>query len=106
MLIAACSIAKSDIWETTKANLGFIAVLIGVLLLCSYVPWFSLVLIKLFYGSAAEFGRGAGRVDAHRQHAGDMQRVAVGAVVDLMPARGAVGDDQRVGRRLAHRRQQ
>jgi len=51
VLIAACSIAKSDIWETTKANLGFIAVLIGVLMLCSYVPWFSLVLIRLFYGT-------------------------------------------------------
>jgi tripartite ATP-independent transporter DctM subunit len=50
VLIAACSIAKSDIWATTKANLGFIGVLIGVLLLCSYVPWFSLVLIRLFYG--------------------------------------------------------
>ena len=23
VLIAACSIAKSDIWETTKANFGF-----------------------------------------------------------------------------------
>jgi C4-dicarboxylate transporter DctM subunit len=50
VLIASCSIAKSDIWETTKANLGFIAVLVGVLMLCSYVPWFSLVLIRLFYG--------------------------------------------------------
>jgi len=50
VLIAACSIAKADIWATTKANLGFIAVLVGVLLLCSYVPWFSLVLIKIFYG--------------------------------------------------------
>jgi C4-dicarboxylate transporter, DctM subunit len=51
VLIASCSIAKSDIWETTKANLGFIGVLLAVLLLCSYVPWFSLVLIRLFYGS-------------------------------------------------------
>jgi TRAP-type C4-dicarboxylate transport system permease large subunit len=50
VLIAACSIAKSDIWETTKANFGFIGVLLVVLLLCSYVPWFSLVLIGLFYG--------------------------------------------------------
>jgi tripartite ATP-independent transporter DctM subunit len=50
VLIAACSIAKSDIWETTKANLGFIGVLVVVLLLCTYVPWFSLVLIRLFYG--------------------------------------------------------
>lgn len=50
VLIAACSVAQSDIWETTKANLGFIAVLVGVLMLCTYVPWFSLVLIELFYG--------------------------------------------------------
>jgi tripartite ATP-independent transporter DctM subunit len=49
VLIAACSIAKTDIWETTKANLGFIAVLLLVLLLCTYVPWFSLVLIDFFY---------------------------------------------------------
>jgi tripartite ATP-independent transporter DctM subunit len=50
VLIAACSIARSDIWETTKANLGFIGVLMAVLLLCTYVPWFSLVLIRTFYG--------------------------------------------------------
>ncbi|MEX0591408.1 MAG: TRAP transporter large permease [Xanthobacteraceae bacterium] len=49
VLIAACSIAKTDIWETTKANLGFIGVLLLVLLLCTYVPWFSLVLIEFFY---------------------------------------------------------
>jgi tripartite ATP-independent transporter DctM subunit len=50
VLIASCSIAKADIWETTKANLGFIGVLIGVLMLCTYVPWLSLVLIERFYG--------------------------------------------------------
>jgi len=50
VLIASCSIAKSDIWETTKANLGFIGVLLVVLLLCTYVPWLSLVLIQMFYG--------------------------------------------------------
>ncbi|HWP26914.1 MAG TPA: TRAP transporter large permease [Xanthobacteraceae bacterium] len=50
VLIAACSIAKSDIWETTKHNLGFIGVLLVVLLICTYVPWFSLVLIRVFYG--------------------------------------------------------
>src|SRR5690606_22533277 len=49
VLIAACSIAKTDIWETTKANFGFIGVLLTVLLLCTYVPWFSLVLIDFFY---------------------------------------------------------
>ncbi len=50
VLIASCSIAKSDIWETTKANLGFIGVLLVVLVLCTYVPWLSLVLIEAFYG--------------------------------------------------------
>jgi C4-dicarboxylate transporter DctM subunit len=50
VLIASCSIAKSDIWETTKANFGFIGVLLLVLVLCTYVPWFSLALIRLFYG--------------------------------------------------------
>ena len=50
VLIASCSIAKSDIWQTTKANIGFIGVLMLVLLLCTYVPWFSLVLINFFYG--------------------------------------------------------
>ncbi len=49
VLIAACSIAKTDIWETTKANLGFISVLLTVLLLCTYVPWFSLALVEFFY---------------------------------------------------------
>jgi TRAP-type C4-dicarboxylate transport system permease large subunit len=49
VLIAACSIARTDIWETTKANFGFISVLLLVLVLCTYVPWFSLVLIEYFY---------------------------------------------------------
>jgi tripartite ATP-independent transporter DctM subunit len=51
VLIAACSIAKADIWQVTKANVGFVGVLIGVLLLCTYVPWLSLVLINAFYGN-------------------------------------------------------
>jgi TRAP-type C4-dicarboxylate transport system permease large subunit len=50
VLIAACSIAKSDIWATTKANLGFIGVLVVVLMICSYVPWLALALVRLFYG--------------------------------------------------------
>jgi tripartite ATP-independent transporter DctM subunit len=51
VLIAACSIAKADIWQVTKANVGFVGVLVGVLLLCTYVPWLSLVLINAFYGN-------------------------------------------------------
>jgi tripartite ATP-independent transporter DctM subunit len=49
VLIAACSIAKSDIWETTKVNLPFIVALLAVLLICTYVPAFSLLLVDVFY---------------------------------------------------------
>jgi tripartite ATP-independent transporter DctM subunit len=50
VLMAACAIAKSDIWETTKVNLPLIAALLLVLILCTYVPGISLVLVDLFYG--------------------------------------------------------
>jgi len=52
VLIAACAIAKSDIWETTKANLGYIAVLLIVLMICTYVPWLALAPTRWFYGDA------------------------------------------------------
>ncbi len=51
VLMAACTIAKSDIWETTKVNLPFIFTLLVVLLLCTYVPFVSLGLVELFYGN-------------------------------------------------------
>ena len=51
VLIAACAIAKSDIWETTKVNWPFILALLLVLFICTYVPSISLVLVHLFYGS-------------------------------------------------------
>jgi tripartite ATP-independent transporter DctM subunit len=51
VLMTACAIARSDIWETTKVNLPFIAALVAVLLLCTYVPGLSLGLVDLFYGS-------------------------------------------------------
>jgi C4-dicarboxylate transporter, DctM subunit len=50
VLIAACSIAKSDIWETTKVNLPFITALVIVLLICTYLPEVSLLLVRAFYG--------------------------------------------------------
>lgn len=50
VLMAACAIAKADIWQTTKVNLPLIAALLAVLLLCTYVPAISLVLVDLFYG--------------------------------------------------------
>jgi C4-dicarboxylate transporter DctM subunit len=49
VLIAACSIARSDIWETTKVNLPFITALLLVLAICTYAPGISLALVNLFY---------------------------------------------------------
>ncbi len=51
VLITACSIAKSDIWLTTRANLGFIGVLLVVLFINTYLPFISLSLVHLFYGA-------------------------------------------------------
>jgi tripartite ATP-independent transporter DctM subunit len=50
VLVTACSVAKADIWEVSKANLRFIAVLVAVLLLVTYVPAVPMSLVRLFYG--------------------------------------------------------
>lgn len=50
VLVTACSIAKADIWEVTRVNIFFIAVLLAVLLLVTYVPAIPLLLVRMFYG--------------------------------------------------------
>ena len=50
VLVTACSIAKTDVWRTTRTNLPFIAVLVAVLLLVTYVPAVPLTLVEVFYG--------------------------------------------------------
>jgi TRAP-type C4-dicarboxylate transport system permease large subunit len=50
VLMTACAIAKSDIWETTKVNIPYIAALLIVLALSTYVPVISMGLVRLFYG--------------------------------------------------------
>ena len=50
VLVTACSVAKADIWEVSKANVRFIAVPVAVLLLVTYVPAIPLSLVRLFYG--------------------------------------------------------
>ncbi len=47
VLITACSIARSGIWETSRANLPYIAVLAFILVLVTYVPAVSLGLVNL-----------------------------------------------------------
>ena len=49
VLVTACSVAKADIWEVSKVNLRFIAVLVAVLLLVTYVPAIPLTLVNVFY---------------------------------------------------------
>ena len=49
VLVTACSVAKADIWKVTRANLGFIGVLLAILLVVTYVPAFSLALVEFFY---------------------------------------------------------
>jgi tripartite ATP-independent transporter DctM subunit len=49
VLVTACSVAKADIWEVTKANGWFIAVLTFVLLLMTYVPALPMSLVDFFY---------------------------------------------------------
>ncbi|WP_027133653.1 TRAP transporter large permease [Geminicoccus roseus] len=50
VLVTACSIARTDIWRTTRTNLPFIGVLALILILVTYVPAVSLSLVDFFYG--------------------------------------------------------
>ncbi len=49
VLMVACSIAKANIWETSKINVWFIATLIFVLLLVTYVPFVSVGFVNYLY---------------------------------------------------------
>ena len=49
VLVTACSVAKADIWEVSKVNARFVAVLLAVLLLVTYAPAIPLSLVTLFY---------------------------------------------------------
>ena len=49
VLVTACSVAKADIWEVSKVNVYFVAVLLAVLLLVTYVPSIPMILVETFY---------------------------------------------------------
>ncbi|MCH7563425.1 MAG: TRAP transporter large permease [Gemmatimonadetes bacterium] len=49
VLVTACSIAKADIWEVSKVNVYFVAVLLAVLLLVTYVPSIPMWPVNFFY---------------------------------------------------------
>ena len=49
VLVTACSVAKADIWEVSKVNARFVAVLLAVLLFVTYAPAIPLSLVNLFF---------------------------------------------------------
>jgi C4-dicarboxylate transporter, DctM subunit len=49
VLVTACTIADADIWEVTKVNIYFIAVIFMVLMLVTYVPIVPMALVEFFY---------------------------------------------------------
>ena len=49
VLVTACSVAKADIWQVSKVNVYFVAVLLAVLLLVTYVPAIPMFLVEMFY---------------------------------------------------------
>ncbi len=49
VLVTACSVARADIWRVTRANLWFIAVLVAILGIVTYVPGFSMALVEWLY---------------------------------------------------------
>lgn len=49
VLVTACSVAKADIWEVSKVNARFIAVLFAVLVLVTYLPAIPMSLVNWFY---------------------------------------------------------
>ncbi|MCB1478040.1 MAG: TRAP transporter large permease [Tepidamorphaceae bacterium] len=49
VLITACAVARANIWQVTKVNVYFVAVLLAVLLICTYVPQVPLFLVDYFY---------------------------------------------------------
>jgi TRAP-type C4-dicarboxylate transport system permease large subunit len=47
--MTCCAIAKADMWEVTKVNVYFVAVLLAVLMLVTYVPFVGMGLVDFFY---------------------------------------------------------
>lgn len=49
VLITSCAVARANIWEVSKVNIYFVAVLFVVLMLCTYVPAVPMFLVEYFY---------------------------------------------------------
>ena len=49
VLITSCAVARANIWDVSKVNVWFVAVLLVVLMLCTYVPAIPMFLVEYFY---------------------------------------------------------
>lgn len=49
VLITACTVARANIWDVSKVNVYFVAVLFVVLMICTYVPAIPMFLVEYFY---------------------------------------------------------
>ncbi len=49
VLITSCAVARANIWAVSKVNVYFVAVLLAVLLICTYVPAIPMFLVDAFY---------------------------------------------------------
>jgi C4-dicarboxylate transporter, DctM subunit len=49
VLVTACAVAKADVWEVSKVNVYFIAVLVTVLLLVTYIPALPMAPVEFFF---------------------------------------------------------
>jgi len=49
VLITSCAVARANIWDVSKINIYFIAVLFAVLMLCTYVPAVPMYLVDAIY---------------------------------------------------------
>ncbi len=49
VLITSCAVARANIWDVSKINVYFVAVLLTVLLMCTYIPSIPMFLVEYFY---------------------------------------------------------
>ncbi len=49
VLITACAVAKANVWEVSKVNVNFVAILFAILILVTYVPAVPMTLVEYFY---------------------------------------------------------
>jgi TRAP-type C4-dicarboxylate transport system permease large subunit len=49
VLITSCAVARANIWEVSKINVYFVAVLLVVLIICTYIPIVPMFLVEYLY---------------------------------------------------------